>query len=226
MTDLERLARIQFTDGLLGYLELRHWAFAAIAAVTPPADGADMRRNHYLYFSSLFGIVDLVKDYVGAPDDAAFEQQIRASFPQPDDYFYTRTLRNVIVHAGVDPTMLGTVENGFVRALCPPLVYGGRRKKLRSYSCSIRLMVDLAIVADAAVNPAVLAVFERENLLDASSSMLSLGQIHAEIATSGHMPDWAKSMAIQMLAGVDYEAMARTLALHRVDRLRTLLKQA
>jgi hypothetical protein len=225
MIDLEKLARLQFIDGLLGYLELRHWAFAKIAAITPPADLADMQRNHYLYFSSLFGVVDLVKDYLGPPDNAAFEQQARDGFAHPGDYVYARTLRNVIVHAGVNPAMAGTVEDGFVRTLCPTTVCDGRRKTPRICSCSLRTMVELAEAADTAVNSAVFAVLGQEQLLDPASGVMGIDQALDAVEASQHMPDWAKGMAAGQFAKMDFEAMSRDLAQSRVDRLRTLLGQ-
>jgi hypothetical protein len=223
MTDLEKFARLQFLDGLLGYLELRQWAFAAISAFTPPADGAEMQRAHYLYFSSLFGIIDLIQDFLEEPARAAFVQEVRAGFAQPGDYAYARTLRNVIVHAGVDPAMTAAVENGFVRALCPATVYAGNRKTPRSYSCSFRTMVELAEAANAAANGAVFALLGREQLLDPAAFQMSIDQTLAGIQASQHMPDWAKEGVTGMLGQMDYDAMSRQIAQSRIDRLLTLL---
>jgi hypothetical protein len=59
---------------------------------------------HYLYFSNLFGAVDLVCDYSSAiGEKAVFEANIKRGFGNADDYQYARELRNAIVHRGLDP---------------------------------------------------------------------------------------------------------------------------
>jgi hypothetical protein len=93
--------RLLFFDGLLWYLETRNWAFEKIKTCPTGSQGLDIKMYHYLYFSNLFGAVDLVRDYIKAIGEKVdFEENIKQGFGNDDDYQYARELRNAIVHRG------------------------------------------------------------------------------------------------------------------------------
>ncbi len=55
--------RLTFLDGLFWYLETRTWAFEKIKSCPTGSQALDIKMYHYLYFSNLFGAVDIVRDY-------------------------------------------------------------------------------------------------------------------------------------------------------------------
>jgi hypothetical protein len=50
---------LTFLDGLLWYLETRNWAFEKLTICPIGSQALDIKMYHYLYFSNLFGAVDL-----------------------------------------------------------------------------------------------------------------------------------------------------------------------
>jgi len=70
--------RLIFVDGLMWYLETRNWAFEKIKACPVGSHLLDIRMHHYLYFSNLFGGVDLVRDYLRpVGEEAAFHDAVK-----------------------------------------------------------------------------------------------------------------------------------------------------
>jgi hypothetical protein len=223
MTDIVTyLQRQQFVDGLLGYLDIRQWAFEKIRANPVGSNLIDLRMYHYLYFSNLFGAVEIVQDYLSIPTEKkAFADHLQQGFPKPGDYIYARELRNSIVHRGLDPTMQGTEKGDFVFALCPPIVF--KRNSGDGYVCSTPLLVDLAAACNKASNMAILKIIEREGLLDAASHILEQEPIFETFGEESHIPDWAEDMAEDAFATTDFEGMAIEIAQARVQKLRSLL---
>jgi hypothetical protein len=225
VTSIEIIERLQFTDGLIGYLDIRQWAFEKISASPVGSNLVDLRVHHQLFFTNLFGAIDLVRDHLSVREEKqAFEDQLKQSFPRPGDYPYARELRNSIVHRGLDPAMFGTQRGPFVFAGCPPVVHSLGGKK--SYACSYTLLVDLAAACNAASNVAILSVIERKGLLDPARHMPGETETLDAIAESPHMPDWAKQMAEESINSMDFGSMAADLAQSRVRLLRSLLGAA
>ena len=220
MSSLESYQRLQFIDGLIGYLDIRQWAFEKIRTTPAGSSLIDLRVHHSLYFTNLFGAVDLVRDYLSSDEARAFEDHLQQGFAMRGDYPYARELRNSIVHRGLDPAMHGTQRGAFVFAGCPPVVHSINGKK--SYVCSVPLLVDLAAACNLATNGAIIAVLERKGLLDpALHAPDEEGTLAAVAATD--MPDWAKVMATEAFATMDFEAMAAEIAQSRMKGLRSLL---
>lgn len=169
--------------------------------------------------------MDLVRDYVTSPEEKkAFVLQVEQSFPVVGDFPYARELRNSIVHRGLNPAMYGTQRGAFVFALCPPLVHNIDGSK--SYICRSPLLVDLAADCDKASNTAIVAVLEREGMLDAAAHIPDKTQTLDAVVGAPFMPEWAKVMASDAFATMDFEAMASELAQSRTGKLRSLLGQS
>lgn len=208
MTDIVTyLQRQQFVDGLMGYLDIRQWAFRKIQTHPVGSNLIDLKMYHCLYFTNLFGAVEIVQDYLSIPAEKnAFEDHLQQGFPNPGDYPYARELRNSIVHRGLDPTMQGVQRDNLVFALCPPLVF--KRNSGEGYVCSTSLLVDLAAACNKASNMAILKVIEREGLLDAASHILEQEPIFETFGEESHIPDWAEDMAEDAFATMVFEGVA------------------
>jgi len=225
MSDIAAYGRVQFIDGLIGYLEVRAWAFEKISTTPVGASLVDMKMHHALYFTYLFSAIEFVRDHL--PNDGektAFIGELRQGFPVPEDYAYARQLRNAIVHRGLDPSMIGIQQGDRVFARCPPVVF--KMNSTEGHACSAELLVGLATLCNKASNGAILMVLEREGLLDVPAHTPDQTQMLDEIAASPFMPDWAKGMALQAFATMDVEAVATQLAQSRVTRLRAFLDAA
>lgn len=95
---------MQFADSLIGYLGIRRWAFEKICTSPVGSNLIDLRMHHYLYFTSLFGAIELVRDYLpDASTKDAFDEHLRKGFPSAGDYFYARELRNGMVVSAHPP---------------------------------------------------------------------------------------------------------------------------
>lgn len=218
-TDYERTV---FLDGLIGYLEIRQWAYDKIKANLAGSSLIDLKMYHFLYFTNLFGVIDLVMGHLSTPDEKnAFEKGVQQEFPSPTDYCYARELRNSIVHRGLDPVMAGTQLAGHVFALCPPVVHNVKATK--SYTCSFPLLIDLATASNQASNLAIQKVLNREGLLESSSYMPDKDTILGHIAGAPHMPEWVRAMARKAFASMDFETVTVNVAQSRLNQLQLLL---
>lgn len=165
MSDIEAYSRLMFIDGLIGYLEIRDWAFEKIRKISAPADPVDLRMHHYIYFANLFGAIDFVKDHVtDKQSKAAFEEALTQAFPHPSDYPYARELRNSIVHRGLDPTAGGIVQGSLVLVGSPPLVFSVGGKK--GYASRYPLLVDLAAACNKASNAVIFETLDQDGHFD------------------------------------------------------------
>ena len=154
MIDIGPLLNIQFADSLIGYLEVRCWAFEKLCSSPIGSNLIDLKMHHYLYFTNLFSAIELVNDHladISARKD--FEQQLQNGFAAAGDYFYARELRNAIVHRGLDPAAQGVQKGQHIFAPSPPLVFNRDGKK--AYVCTHPLLTDLAGACNAASNAAI-----------------------------------------------------------------------
>jgi hypothetical protein len=219
---IDALSRMQFADSLIGYLDIRQWAFEKIRTSPVGSNLIDLRMHHYLYFSNLFGAIDLVRDCLS--DSAAkngFDAHLAEGFPVAGDYLYARELRNAIVHRGLDPAAQGAQVGENIFAITPPVVFHRDGKK--AYACSSPLLVNLAAACNKASNPAIFAVAEREGLLDSAAYRLDMSHVMEWAEETEHMPEWAHDMAEEAFSVMDYDALSAELAESRVHRLQLLL---
>ena len=151
-TDIGPVLNMQFVDSLIGYLEVRHWAFEKLCSSPISSNLIDLKMHHYLYFTNLFSAIELVSDHVGdASARIAFEEHFQKGFAAPGDYFYARELRNAIVHRGLDPAAQGVQKGQKVFAVSPPVVFHRDGKK--AYVCTFPLLVDLAAACNTEASP-------------------------------------------------------------------------
>jgi hypothetical protein len=61
---VEAYNRLLFVDGLIGYLDVRQWAFGKLRSCPTGTNLIDLRMYHSLYFTNLFGAVDWVGEYL------------------------------------------------------------------------------------------------------------------------------------------------------------------
>lgn len=214
--------RAIFFDGLLWYLETRNWAFEKINTCPIGSKGLDIKMYHYLYFSNLFGAIDVTRDYgqkIGEQSD--IEETIRKSFGTTDDYQYARELRNAIVHRGIDPAAAGHADDKVLYILCPPGVTDRKGKK--SLFCTLQYTVQLAARCNQVVNPVILKFLEKHGLLDASGMTMNKEETLKAVQDASAMPDWAKAMAVQAFDQTDFDLMAASVPETRIKRAKELL---
>ncbi|WET16421.1 hypothetical protein [Yersinia intermedia] len=101
------------------YLTKINNAQAALLETPPPADIEYLRFNHGVYIESIFSLIDYMDDN---KNSISYDIKITIG----SNFFYFRTLRNLIVHRGFDLSTRGTVVNGNTRVLTPDnVVYKG-----------------------------------------------------------------------------------------------------
>jgi len=214
--------RLMFLDGLLWYLETRNWAFEKLRSCPIGSQGLDIKMYHYLYFSNLFGAVDIVRDHSKEiREKADFEEVIRRGFGNADDYQYARELRNAIVHRGLNPASAGHADDKILYMLCPPIVSDRAGKK--HYSCTFLYTVQLAECCNQIVNAAIFEFLDSHDFLKSAEMTVSKEKTLEAVNNSTAMPDWAKAMAAQAFDNIDFEQMATTIAETRINHLKDLL---
>jgi len=178
--------------------------------------------HHYLYFSNLFGAIDLMHDYckeVGLATD--FEATVKQCFPITGDYQYARELRNAIVHRGFDPAGAGHMDGEILCVLCPPVVHNRSGKSM--YSCSFTYTVQLAAQCNQIVNTAILESLETHRLLNPREMMVSKEAAQRAVSDTPVMPYWAKAMALKAFDELNFAEISETIATGRVRHLKELL---
>ena len=221
-TDIDALTHMQFADSLIGYLDVRQWAFEKICTSPIGSELIDLRMYHYLYFTNLFGAIELVRDYLKNSDEKkAFDDHLQKSFPVSGDYLYVRELRNAMVHRGLDPVAGGVQQGQKTFAISPPVVF--HRDGKTGYACSSQLLVKLAADCNVASNTAMLAVAVRSGWLDLAAYTINMTQTMESIARAEHMPEWVHDMAECAFKKMDQDAQSAKFAQYRVQRLGLLL---
>jgi hypothetical protein len=214
--------RLLFLDGLLWYLETRNWAFEKLNSCPIGSQGLDIKMYHYLYFSNLFGAVDIVRDHseeIG--EKANFEEGIRRGFGNNDDYQYARELRNAIVHRGLDPAAAGHADDKILYVLCPATITDRDEKK--SYSCTFRYTAQLAERCNRIVNAAIFEFLDSHDYLNPAGITVNKEKTLEAVNNATAMPDWARAMAAQAFDAIDFGQMATTIAETRTNHLKDLL---
>ena len=215
-------SRSVFFDGLLWYLETRNWAFEKMRTCPVGSQGLDIKMHHYLYFSNLFGAIEIARDYsrkIGTSSDIG--ETIRQGFGGTDDYQYARELRNAIVHRGIDPAMAGHTDNNVLYVVCPSGVTDRAGKK--SLSCSFKYTVQLAQRCNQVVNPVILKFLEENRFLAAEQMTVNKEETLKAIRDTESMPDWAKAMAVEAFDKIDFDQMTKTTVKTRIGHVKELL---
>ena len=213
-----------FFNGLLWYLETRNWAFQKIITCPTGSQGLDIKMYHYLYFSNLFGAVDLVRDYSKAIGEKVdFDEKIRLGFVNANDYQYARELRNAIVHRGVDPAAAGHSVDNLLFVICPSIVQD--RSGRKSYSSTFKYTTELAEDCNRIVDAVIFEFADRHGFLIPDRVAVSKEERLKFITETAVMPDWAKAMATQALETVGVQQMLATIPATRVQHLKDLLGQ-
>jgi hypothetical protein len=214
-------SRMTFLDGVFWYLETRNWAFQKIRLCPRGSQGLDIKMYHYLYFSNLFGAIDIVGDYRRSIGETAdFDEEVRSRFANHNDYQYARELRNSIVHRGLDSAAAGHADDTLLYVLCPPSV---RNRGGNAFSCSFQYTVQLAEQCNSAANAAIFKFLHDQGFFDPVANTVNKAETLDAIKDSSAMPDWAKRMALQALDKLNFEQMATTIAATRVANIKQLL---
>jgi hypothetical protein len=214
--------RSVFFDGLLWYLETRNWAFEKIRTCPVGSQGLDIKMYHYLYFSNLFGAIDITRDYgreIGEKSD--IEETISKGFGSTDDYQYARELRNAVVHRGIDPAAAGHADKEILYILCPPGVTDRAGKK--NLSCTLKYTVQLAGRCNEIVNPVISKFLEKHGFLASGQVTANKTDTLKAIADAPAMPNWAKAMAVEAFDKIDFDQLVSTIADARIKRVKELL---
>lgn len=215
-------ARVTFFDGLLWYLETSNWAFEKIKACPVGSQQLDIKMHHYLYFSNLFGAIDLVRNYSAKSGSSSdIENAILQHFQTTDDYRYARELRNSIVHRGIDPAAAGHADETVIYVLCPSGVTD--RSGERNIKCSFKYTVELAACCNQIVNPVILEFLERNGFFSLGTTTINKEEALKNVRDSTAIPDWVKAMTVQAFEVMDLDQMATTIAETRIKRVRELL---
>lgn len=213
---------LRLFGGLFWYLDARNWAFAKMKASPHGSNLFDLRMHHSLFFVNLMSATDHVGDYlkVNREDREVFFDKLKAGFGNNDDYNYVRELRNAVVHRGFDPSASGHSDQTTLYVLCPVTVEDRNGK---AYSCTFKYLRDLAQKCLEAIDPVITDVLERLKLFDPILHEPNRSETMNAIDSSTEMPDWAKELAKQTFARMDFDSVAAEVAKSHVDKMRTLL---
>jgi hypothetical protein len=218
---LDAFLSAQFADSLIGYLAIRQWAFEKIGAASTDSDLMDLRVHHYLYFTNLFGAIDLILDSLASKEEQVhFNADLSSGFGNESGFLYARELRNALVHRGLDPiTETITVDNRLF-AFCPQIVFGQGGKKAYARPCP--LIYTLATFCNGAANDAIFSVAERKGLLDSTTYQFNMRSTDDfEIPDDTEFcPDDIDYESFKLQAN---EASSDDLCQSRIRRLNTLL---
>lgn len=211
-----------FYGGLLWYLETRNWAHEKMRSCPHGSHPFDVRMYHSLYFVNLFSAIDHVFDYLKNGNEERACSAFMARIETIENYQYVRELRNAIVHRGLDPTTAGHSDCTTLHVLCPPVVQD--RQGRRSYTPSLRYLVELADQCDAVVNPAIADVLNQLDLFNPATHIIDEQIVQTAISNSTEMPDWSKVMAAKAI-GENYAVWTAKIAATNIQKMRGLLGQ-
>lgn len=217
---------LRLFDGLLWYLEARNWAYEKLQISPHGSELFDLRMHHSLFFVNLMSAVDHVTDYLRngkESERSAFLNRIKRGFGETSDYTYTRELRNAVVHRGFDPCESAHSDQTTLYILCPLAVSD---IKGNEYSSSFKYLRELATKCREVIDPAITDVLEELHLFEVILHKPALGEVMNSVDGAAAMPDWAKALAKQAFAAMNFDGAASELTQSRVDKMRQLLSRS
>lgn len=211
----------EFFSGLNWYLESRNWAFGKMRTCPHGSQIFDVRMYHSLYFISVMSAIEHVRDYLrtGSEMERKFMKTIRGS---AQDFEYVRELRNAVIHRGLDIAAAAHSDNSVLYVLCPERVADRHGKK--SYTPSVRYLLQLAAQCDSACNPAIESVLTTLGLFDPLQHLATKEETQGWVKNSSAMPEWAKAMSAGMFGQLNFPEVAQKVANARIEKMRSLLR--
>jgi hypothetical protein len=185
----------------------------------------DARLYYSQYFASLLSATELLleKEY---PHKAAFEKKLTANLSLPDfpngekNYLYLKELRNSIVHRGYDITSAAHIIDNRPLFIAPENVTSRNGKSTyRAYGLYI---LDIIKKTEDVIGEIFCSHIDEVGLMQPSihhSEMLK--HIISFIEQTNVMPEWAKKMALESLAKMDFEMIQES----QFGTLKTILKE-
>jgi hypothetical protein len=190
--------------------------------------------------ANALGAVDLVgetlhgRDFRSPVYESNFEQSVIRAFESAlklkgldatwsiaaETYGYMRELRNSVVHRGLASATAGHAAGSVVVALCPPTVTGKSGAKIHRRPCTY--MLEFTELCDLALNSVIYQELETRNGFDLSQTA-DKDEVWESVQSSEAMPDWAKAMARQAFAELDWRRLQAELFAARTSQLRRLL---
>lgn len=225
-------------DGLVLYLQIRDWAFEKMQAHPKGRLALDLEVHQYLYISNALASADFVgetlfgKDFRSPAYETDYERSLIAAFDAApkssssatgrEAYAYVRELRNSVVHRGLGSATAGHANDSFVFALCPTSVTDSTGKN--TYQSPWKYMVELAIAANLAFNSVIYAELQKRHYFDPENFKIApLSETLSAIDANDAMPDWAKAMAREAFAKLDYPKLSAKIRDTRLRELKTRL---
>lgn len=207
-------------NGITWHLECMALAASAIDNFHPPADPFQVRMNYSLYLTNLMSAIDMVSEIQDSSFETALESSLTTTLSSGAEVLgYMRELRNGVVHRGIDPTSGGSVVDGVVCAVAPPVVKN--RSGNKSYSAPAALLRDIFFHCEIVSKPIV------ESFLEAKFSEVAsitperaFDDVLNSVETTQHMPDWAKTTAREQIRP---EMLVQAKA-NQIQKLRGLLR--
>ena len=209
-------------DGLIGYLEIRDWAFEKKSNARPGIDPLDFRMYYFLFFTNWHASIELMRDnLVNDKVKEEFYNDIGREFLDKEDFHYAIYQRNSMVHRGLDPTAMGVVNDGIVVAVSPVTLF--KRDNKTSFVCSCSDLFQLAGFCLRAANKILQSKLQNAPEFDYRHQILSKSQTMKMLSDAPHVPEWVMNMADKAFESMDFSQMTENLARGRIARLRCRL---
>lgn len=207
---------------LIWHLECKRLALTTLDTFVPPADSFTMRMHHSLYIVNLMSAIDMINEYFDTNFYQFLQSELNVNGTGGENVLsYIRELRNGIVHRGEDPTRIGTVVNGVVRAVAPETV--SNRKGITEYRAPFFLLRELFEHLEITVGPAMMQTIRPYiNQPDDRPHEDILREMRVEMDKISIMPEWAKNMVSANLT----PEMLKQVSAHNDAKLVDLLSPA
>jgi hypothetical protein len=217
---------LNFFDGLLWYLEARAWAFEKVRTCPHGSQVFDVRMHHALYFVNLMSALDHVDDRLNGRAKADFTRKIESGFSDTKNYWYTRELRNAVIHRGLNLTASGNSDGRTLSVLCPAVTTLASNVVTCTFKYLVELGQECNKAINPAINPAIAEVLGDLDLFNPAKLIVDASEVIASIDGSPTMPDEVKQLAKNAMGQFDYAATSLRVAQERIREVRALLDMA
>jgi hypothetical protein len=226
--------------GLLLYLQIRNWALNKMMTQAHGSAGLDIEIHQYLYLSNSLAALDIVGEAIYGRDfrnpvyKTEFEVKVISSFqtasgslpiseivPALETYGYVRELRNGAVHRGVQSTSGGHSNGTLIAALCPEFVTD--LKGTKTYRRPCRYVLELAQLANVAINDVIYSEIEARGLLVPVPSNMTAEDMIQHVSAAKDVPNIVKENFPKIFVGLDMASINMQMAQTTITQIRSLL---
>jgi hypothetical protein len=185
----------------------------------------ELRQYYSGYFAGLISATELLCEPEYA-HSKKFKQLLKDNFvfdqlpSGEENYLYLRELRNSIIHRGFDISSSAHVKDDFPFVLAPSSV--SDRTGRKSYQALGFYLLEVISKSESAIGPLIVRHLEEVELLKPTLTKdQAMEEARRFIAQSEAMPEWAKKLAYESIASVDFVEGQMTMINGLVEVLRS-----